>query len=215
MIARNLLLVLHLLQIVSWLGIDVGVFYSSFVMRRPGLSTDARHQMRKVMVTLDLAPRISLILMIPSGLGLAYVSGLGFATVDSTTAETVLWLVAVIAVVVFASSTYTLNESEQAVITRFGEPVGEPVFDPAEGLLWVPFDPAEIAPDSIIAEAASSGYLFGAPQKSPQPDLVSLPLLPNGDGGAGLTGAGITLLFVTPEGPFEVERRIGLAPGAD
>ncbi len=96
-----------------------------------------------------------------------------------------------------------------------GEPVGEPLFDPVEGLLWVPFDPATIAPDSIIAEAASSGYLFGAPQKSQQPGLVSLPLLPSGDGGAGLTGAGITLLFVTPEGPFAVERRVGLAPGAE
>jgi DsbC/DsbD-like thiol-disulfide interchange protein len=96
-----------------------------------------------------------------------------------------------------------------------GEPMGEPLFDPAEGLLWVPFDPATIAPDSIIAEAAASGYLFGAPQKSQQPGLVSLPLLPSGDGGAGLMGAGITLLFVTPDGPFEVERRVGLAPDAE
>lgn len=99
MIARNLLLVLHLLLIVSWLGIDVGVFYSSFVLRRPGLSSDARREVRRVMVTLDLAPRISLILMIPSGLGLAYVSGLGFGTLDPGVTVTVLWLIGVIAVI--------------------------------------------------------------------------------------------------------------------
>jgi DsbC/DsbD-like thiol-disulfide interchange protein len=95
------------------------------------------------------------------------------------------------------------------------EPVGEPLFDPVEGLLWVPFDPATIAPESIIVEAASSGYLFGAPQKSQQAGLVSLPLLPSRDGGAGLAGAGVRVLFVTPDGPFEVERQVGLAPGAD
>lgn len=99
MTGRNLLLVLHLLLIVSWLGIDVGVFYSSFVMRRPGLSTDARREVRRIMVTLDLAPRISLILMVPSGLGLAYVSGLGFGPLDPGFAEPTLWVIAVVAVV--------------------------------------------------------------------------------------------------------------------
>lgn len=90
---HDLLLIVHILLLVAWLGIDVGVFYSSFVMRRPGLSIDARRQVRKVMVTLDLAPRISLILMIPSGLGLAYVSGFGFAGFDRTITASVLWLV--------------------------------------------------------------------------------------------------------------------------
>lgn len=98
MIARNLLLVLHLLLIVAWLGIDVGVFYSSFVMRRPGLSSEARREVRRVMVTLDLAPRISLILMIPSGLGLAYVSGLGFGTLDTGPTVAAMWLIGAIAV---------------------------------------------------------------------------------------------------------------------
>lgn len=98
MISRNLLLVIHILLLVAWLGIDVGVFYSSFVMRRPGMSTEARHHVRHVMVTLDLAPRLSLILMIPAGLGLAHVSGLGFGGLDPGLITALLWGVTVAAV---------------------------------------------------------------------------------------------------------------------
>jgi hypothetical protein len=93
------LLIIHVLLLVAWLGVDVGVFYSSFVMRRPGLTTDARIQLRGVMITLDLAPRVSLILMVPVGLGLAYVTRLGFSAYDRGTVELVLWIVALLAVV--------------------------------------------------------------------------------------------------------------------
>lgn len=95
---RDLLLVVHLLLLVAWLGIDVGVFYSSFVMRRRGLSTATRRQIRHVMVTLDLAPRVSLILMAPVGLGLAYVTRFGFFSYNSTLIESILWAFAAVAV---------------------------------------------------------------------------------------------------------------------
>ncbi|MFA9432027.1 hypothetical protein [Egicoccus sp. AB-alg2] len=72
---RNFLLVLHILLLVAWLGIDVGVFTSSFFIRRRGLSGDARVELRRLMRGLDLAPRLSLVLMIPVGLGLADVGG--------------------------------------------------------------------------------------------------------------------------------------------
>ena len=97
--SHDLLLVLHILLLVSWLGIDVGVFYSSFVMRRPGLSTDARLQVRHVMVTLDLAPRVSLILMAPVGLGLAHVTRFGFFRYDPGAVAVALWAFTVISVV--------------------------------------------------------------------------------------------------------------------
>jgi hypothetical protein len=97
-VGRDLLLVAHILLLVSWLGIDVGVFYSSFVMRRPGLSTDARTQVRHVMTTLDLAPRISLILMAPVGLGLAYLTKFGFFEYDETAMESLLWAFAAVAI---------------------------------------------------------------------------------------------------------------------
>jgi DsbC/DsbD-like thiol-disulfide interchange protein len=96
-----------------------------------------------------------------------------------------------------------------------GEPVGQPLFDAAEGLLWVPVDPAIVSPQSVIVDASYAGYLFGAPQKSQQEGLVSLPLLPSRDGGAGLAGAAVTMLFLTAEGPYEIARTVGLAPGAE
>ena len=96
-----------------------------------------------------------------------------------------------------------------------GEPVGQPIFDSAEGLLWVPIDPAIVSPQSVIVDASYSGYLFGAPQKSQQEGLVSLPLLPSRDNGVGLAGAAVTMSFMTAEGPYEVARTVGLAPGAE
>jgi DsbC/DsbD-like thiol-disulfide interchange protein len=96
-----------------------------------------------------------------------------------------------------------------------GEPVGQPLFDSAAGLLWVPIDPAIVSPQSVIVDASYSGYLFGAPQKSQQEGLVSLPLLPSRDDGAGLAGAAVTMLFLTTEGPYEIARTVGLAPGAE
>lgn len=73
--SQALLLILHLLLVVAWLGIDVGVFSSSFLIRRRGLSGDARVELRRLMRGLDLAPRISLVLMMPVALGLADVTG--------------------------------------------------------------------------------------------------------------------------------------------
>jgi DsbC/DsbD-like thiol-disulfide interchange protein len=82
-------------------------------------------------------------------------------------------------------------------------PVGEPMFDPAERLLWVPFDPAIVEAGSLIADAMKSGHLFGAPQKSPQPGLVSLPLL-GGHDGADVIGQNVQIVFMTADGPYEV-----------
>ncbi len=96
-----------------------------------------------------------------------------------------------------------------------GEPVGEPLFDPAQGLIWIEVDPELVSPESLVVEAGEHGYLFGAPKKSQQEGLVSLPLLPSGDKGAGLAGTKVRLLFVTAEGPYEIVRTVGLAPSAE
>ncbi len=87
------LLTIHILLLVAWLGIDVGVFASSFVMRRPNMTTETRLAVRGLMRNLDLAPRISLILMIPVALLLTRSTGWGLTAVS----ESVLWLVAVAA----------------------------------------------------------------------------------------------------------------------
>jgi DsbC/DsbD-like thiol-disulfide interchange protein len=96
-----------------------------------------------------------------------------------------------------------------------GEPVGQPLFDAANGVLWVPIDPMIVSPQSVIVDASYSGYLFGAPQKSQQEGLVSLPLLPSRDNGVGLAGAAVTMSFMTDEGPYEIARTVGLAPGGE
>jgi hypothetical protein len=79
---------LHVFLLVTWLGIDVGVFTSSFVIRKRGLSPDARVEIRRIMRGLDLAPRLSLVLMIAVAPAMARVFGLGATGVPAE----VLWL---------------------------------------------------------------------------------------------------------------------------
>jgi hypothetical protein len=125
MTGHDALLIVHILLLVAWLGIDVGVFYSSFVMRRPGMSTDARTQVRHVMVTLDLAPRLSLILMVPVGLGLANVTGFGFSSYDSGVVAAVLWAVAIGAVGWSVATVWAFQRrsvgSDHAALAVFGQ----------------------------------------------------------------------------------------------
>jgi hypothetical protein len=83
------LLVVHILLTVAWLGVDVGVFTSSFVMRRPNMTTETRLTVRSIMRNLDLAPRLSLILMIPVAVGLSHQTGWGL----QDTPEWVIWVV--------------------------------------------------------------------------------------------------------------------------
>lgn len=94
------LLTLHILLLVAWLGVDVGVFSSSFVMRRPGLSIESRLTVRKIMRSLDLAPRVSLILMIPVALGLSHATGWGL----NQTPDWALWATGLGAIVWAAAS---------------------------------------------------------------------------------------------------------------
>lgn len=85
------LLVLHIILVIAWLGIDVGVFYSSFVMRRPGMSTETRLTVRRIMRSLDLAPRVSLILTVPVAVALAHVTGFGVVDLP----DWLVWLIGI------------------------------------------------------------------------------------------------------------------------
>jgi len=95
MSGASALLILHLLLLVAWLGIDVGVFTSSFVMRRPGMSTETRVVVRRLMLSLDIAPRVSLILMIPVALGLSRSTGWGL----TSTPDWLFWTLGVLGAV--------------------------------------------------------------------------------------------------------------------
>lgn len=63
----QILVYLHLLCFVYWLGGDLGVFYSSGVLIKPGLSTEARSYVRKIMHWLDQFPRVCMPLVIALG----------------------------------------------------------------------------------------------------------------------------------------------------
>lgn len=95
------LTIVHVLLLVAWLGIDVGVFTSSFVIRKRGLSPDARVEIRRIMRGLDLAPRVSLVLMIAVAPAMARAYGLGATTVSpgwlwAVTGITLLWVLAIV-----------------------------------------------------------------------------------------------------------------------
>lgn len=66
---------------------------------------------------------------------------------------------------------------------------------------------SEIAADSLIAATAEGFPLFGAPQKSPQSDLVLLPILGKTDNSA-LIGKDVELTFMTDLGAYTVSRTI-------
>jgi len=68
-----------------------------------------------------------------------------------------------------------------------------------------------VDPASVIADASQSGHVFGAPQKSPEAGIVSLPLI--GGDGADLDGVAVQFVFMTQDGPFEVTRRVEASTG--
>lgn len=76
MSAYALALVAHLLLFAYWLGGDVGVFYSSYVVGDPNRPVAARQAAAGILVWLDRIPRVCLILMLPASLSLATAMGL-------------------------------------------------------------------------------------------------------------------------------------------
>lgn len=87
------------------------------------------------------------------------------------------------------------------------EPIGDVTFDAAQEALVVPVSNSQVDPASVIAQVDGSDLLFGAPQKSLDGKLVLLRLL-GGSGTESLVGQSIRLTFMTPMGPFELQRRI-------
>ncbi|MEM1232086.1 MAG: hypothetical protein AAGI15_16220 [Pseudomonadota bacterium] len=65
----------HLLVFVYWLGGDLGVFYLSRTVTNPQASVADRQLAVKLLLNLDMAPRIALILTFPTGALLAALSG--------------------------------------------------------------------------------------------------------------------------------------------
>ncbi len=76
MSAYTAALVAHLLLFAYWLGGDLGVFYSSYVVGDPAKPVVARQTAAGILVWLDRVPRVCLILMLPVSLSLVTAMGL-------------------------------------------------------------------------------------------------------------------------------------------
>lgn len=84
-----LLTLMHVLVFVYWLGGDLGAFFSSYTLIDPKKPVEARLFALKVVNNVDMAPKTSLILTLPTGLALA--SAKGWLSL-STEVLTLAWL---------------------------------------------------------------------------------------------------------------------------
>ncbi|WP_169988639.1 hypothetical protein [Microbispora sp. H10836] len=75
--AYSFAILLHIVLFVYWLGSDIGVYYSSRYVVRPDLTPAARSVAAKIMHVVDMAPRICLVLFLPSGVTLMSLSPFG------------------------------------------------------------------------------------------------------------------------------------------
>lgn len=93
------------------------------------------------------------------------------------------------------------------------EPAGNvQVADGGRGIL-VEIDSDVVDPQSLIVAGDLTAPLFGAPQKSPQPDLVLLPIIGKTDNSV-LDGMEVELSFMTQSGAYHVTRIIGSSADA-
>lgn len=65
----------HVLLIVTWLGVDAGVFLGSHMIRHRAYEPGARFLVSRLMGYLDIGPRLSVPLMFATGLHLSHLGG--------------------------------------------------------------------------------------------------------------------------------------------
>lgn len=87
------------------------------------------------------------------------------------------------------------------------QPLGEVQLRAAEAMLAVQVSDETLDPASLIAATTSGEPLFGTPQKSPEPNLVLIPILGKGDK-SDLENQAVQLTFMTDMGAFEVTRTV-------
>ena len=87
MSAYELLVFVHVLLFVYWLGADIGVFISARSLVNEKLPVPGRAIAAKILFTIDMAPRTSHVMMLPIGFSLA--AALGISPITG------IWLVLV------------------------------------------------------------------------------------------------------------------------
>lgn len=93
------------------------------------------------------------------------------------------------------------------------QPIGDVELWRDAGMLAVHVDDPELDPASLIAATENGEPLFGTPQKSPEPNLVLIPILGKADE-LDLENQAVQLTFLTGMGAFEVKRTVKV-PAAD
>jgi hypothetical protein len=71
----GLLVAVHILLTVTWLGVDAGVFVGSHMIRNRAYEPGARFLVSRLMGYLDLGPRLSVPLIFAVGMNLAFLGG--------------------------------------------------------------------------------------------------------------------------------------------
>lgn len=74
---HSIAILFHIVLMTYWLGSDIGVFYASKFAVDPAVSLKGRSVAMKIFSMVDLAPRVTLILMLPSGVTLMAASDFG------------------------------------------------------------------------------------------------------------------------------------------
>lgn len=75
MVVYSLLVFIHILLFVFWLGTDIGVYLAAKISERSDLSVETRATVLQLGMVLDRLPRSALVLIVPTGLQLAVLSG--------------------------------------------------------------------------------------------------------------------------------------------
>ncbi len=91
--------------------------------------------------------------------------------------------------------------------TEADQPIGAVSLLPDEAAIAITDLHDRVDPASLIAATSDGEPLFGAPQKSPQTDLVVLPILSKSDNSA-LEGMNVEVTFMTDMGAYVVHRTI-------
>ncbi len=68
---NSLLIFVHLMCLVFWLGTDIGVFVLGKFAQNPEYTSDQRLLVLKIAMILDMFPRLCMVLMIPTGYQMA------------------------------------------------------------------------------------------------------------------------------------------------
>ncbi|PPR79750.1 MAG: hypothetical protein CFH01_00241 [Alphaproteobacteria bacterium MarineAlpha2_Bin1] len=76
MFLESVILWLHILLFVYWLGGDLGVFYSSRFRNSPKYDIKTRQLIAKITSNIDMAPKTTMVLMIPIGFSLVAINNL-------------------------------------------------------------------------------------------------------------------------------------------